>query len=99
MPLSKRSIRRIEKELADGNACVIRTRGRRLVVKGLVRRKYPSELKTRLIRVKKEDWEKIKARANHDGVSFGVVLGNMLFEAYRRILLRQLRTLLFNKAI
>ena len=98
MVISKRIINMIEKELVDGNACMVRRRGRRFIVKSIVRRKETSESKTRHTRIYKEDWEKVRARANHDGVSFAVALGNMLLEAYRRRLLGQLRTLLSNRA-
>lgn len=94
MKLSKAQIRTIEDELENRNSLLIRSHGSRILIRRRQRRIYPSEQNTKIIRVYKEDWEKIKARAEHEGTSMSVALGKMVIEALRCKIIQLLKSML-----
>ena len=99
MRLSKTQIRTIENELENKNALIVRPHGRRVLIKVRPRRIYPSEGSTRLVRIYKDDWQKVKDRAKCDGTSMSVALDSMLIEAFRHKVTRLLQGVLLNKQV
>ena len=97
MKLFKTQIRTIEGELENGVSLLLRPHGRRILIKKQLRRKYPSEQNTKLTRIYKEDYEKVKARAERDGTSNAIALDNMLIEAFRCKVTRLLQGVLLSK--
>jgi len=98
MKLSRTQIRMIENELENKETLIVRSRGRRILIKRRQRRIYPSQSSTKLVRINKEDYDKVKARAERDSTSMSVALDNMLIEAYRRKLTKLLQSYVSSKA-
>jgi hypothetical protein len=97
LKLSKTQIRTIENGLEDKKTLVVWRHSNKVRINVRQRHIYPSEAATKTVRISKEHYDKIVARARRDGTSLSVALDNMLIEALRKQVVRALQALLLTK--
>lgn len=98
LPLSKRQVKQIERGLDAGHTILVFRHGHKVKVHFRQRHIYPSEQNTKTIRIYKEDYEKVRARAERDGTSASIALDKMLLEAFRLKVIRLLKNAILSKA-